>query len=505
MRIVRRHNASFQASTLQCHEVRTPSLITLQAMAPSVTITQNGRDGHVHYSEGPLSIEGYWEFGGGDVVTIVSMGSFSEWERSHAWAVARIDEEKGEILLYQQGRSPASPPPPPGAHAKAQAFVHRYYRLRMILGIGGFAVALIIAGVLWTGKQVLTVKPASGVPLGECLRTDEHIACLIQSTDPHLPRVTGRGGDETTSISMLLIPLDGSGAKLVPVVQGVDGGYGLSRIMGSDGHTLWFDCTGLFGISLDDYELVTTEDLRRANPSIDPKWWEDQRHMDIIEGRLLVNNDDRSAAFVVDPATLKAAPTEPKVSNERFERHEPGHYLAAGYISSTGSWFGLHAQEELDRSFAVKEWIRPVESAEDAERQRRFCSADLEPSDDGAHFRIQRIAPVNATEYINAAFVRMNDASAPLRIKDPESALMIHTDKPGIGGKLVVARIDTKGNVLWTAETGIDRFDLSQILPGETSCAFVGTRPPIPNKLSEPLLVLVDNATGKVTVETLWR
>jgi hypothetical protein len=136
---------------------------------------------------------------------------------------------------------------------------------------------------------------------------------------------------------------------------------------------------------------------------------------------------------------------------------------------------------------------------------RRFCTADLEASDDGTHFRIQRIAPVTGNEYLNAAFLRMNDGTVPLLLRDPESALMVHTDKPGLGGMLMVSRIDTKGNVLWTAGTGIDRFDLAQILPGEKSFAFVGARPPIPNKLSEPLVVLVDNATGLVTTHTLWR
>ena len=44
-----------------------------------------------------------------------------------------------------------------------------------------------------------------------------------------------------------------------------------------------------------------------------------------------------------------------------------------------------------------------------------------------------------------------------------------------------------------------------EILPGETSFAFVGTRPPVPDQLSEPLLVIVDNATGRAITHSLWR
>ena len=57
-------------------------------MRPSVSITEDGRSGHVVYNQGLRSITGYWEFGGHDVVTIVSMGTRAEWDRAHGWAVA---------------------------------------------------------------------------------------------------------------------------------------------------------------------------------------------------------------------------------------------------------------------------------------------------------------------------------------------------------------------------------------------------------------------------------
>lgn len=498
-------------------------------MTARVTITENGRDGHVMYSEGSRGIDGYWEFGGGDVVTIVSMGTREEWERSHGWALAqrarilrfvadevvrqrapsctaRIDEERGDILLYQQQDAGVPPPPPSAAEAQAAVFVRRYSKLKAMLGIAGLALLLVVSGILWLGKKTLMVAPASGVPLGECVRTDSHIASLIQSTDPHLPHVTGRGGNETTSISILLIPLNGSKPRVVPLVGEVDGnGYSLSRIIGSDGRTLWIDCTALFGVRLSDYGPITTKDLREANPSIDGKWWEDQRGMDLIDGRLHINNADRSAAFSIDASTLKATPAEPKVNNDRFERHEPTDQLATGFITSNGTWLGLHSPEELESTFKVKEWVRPVENAQDAKQLRKFCTADLEPAEDGKHFRIVRIEPMHGTEYLNAAFLRMDEKSEPMRLKDPESALMIHTDKPGLGGRLIVSRVDVEGQPLWSTETGLDRYYVSQILPGKEASAFVGTRPPVEGKLSEPLVVLVDNVSGKMTVHSLWR
>lgn len=499
-------------------------------MAPTVTIIENGRDGEVRYAEGALrGINGYWEFGGSDVVTIVSMGSRMEWERSQAWALERraailrfvadevirqraptcsaeIDEESGVILLRQARGVATGNTVHQSAKAKAEKFVRRYSTLKAMLGFGALAVVLIIGGVLWVGKKVLTVAPASGVPLNDCVRTDSHIASFIQYTDPHLPEISGRGGNTTTSISILLIPLDGSAPRVMPIVSELDGhGYDLSRIMGSDGRTLWFDCTGLFGVRLSDYTLITPKELREANPSLDPGWWEDPRGMDIVGGKLHIINEDRSAAMDVDPATWQASSVPPKPSNARFERHEPADHLAAGFITSAGTWFGVHAPEELEGDFKVKSWIEKVESAEDAKRQRRFCSADLESSSDGGHYRIQRIAPIRDAEYLNAAFLRMDDRSEPLHLQDPEGTLMIHTDKSGLGGKLIMSRVDVQGKIIWSTDSGLDRFALQQILPGADAFAFVGTRPPVEGKLSEPLVVLVNNATGELAVHSLWR
>jgi len=50
---------------------------------------QHGRDGRVEYREQRAAIHGYFEFGGGDVVAIVAMGSIEAWQQRHAWALPR--------------------------------------------------------------------------------------------------------------------------------------------------------------------------------------------------------------------------------------------------------------------------------------------------------------------------------------------------------------------------------------------------------------------------------
>jgi hypothetical protein len=503
---------------------------------PHVTITETGRDGQVTYADGLRSIRGYWEFGGNDVVTIISMGTREEWQ-SKPWALdkradilrfvaaevirqraptcrADIDEEGGVILLRQGPNAAAHPSTrAPARQAKAAAFVHRLRDLKEMLATGLIVIALVLGGLFWLGQQAMTVTAVSGTPLNASLRfaagdpgLPGGIATLIQTTDPHAVEISGRGGNTTTSLSILVTPLDGATPHLVRVAGRLPpSGVQLSRIMGSDGRTLWFDAAGLHGVRLSDFSLVTPAELRAANPELPPTWWDDQRGMDIVDGKLHVMNADRSAALDVDPDTWKATATTPKPSNARFERREPADHLASGLLVGPGKWLGLHAPAERDADFKPGRWIRPVESASEKRLPRQLNEARLEPSSDGARHRVRAIAPLGDSEYLEAAFLRLGPKAEPLRLTDPDSALMIHTSAPGQAGTLVVSRVDMQGKLLWSTDTGLHRFSLKQILPGEDVVAFVGERPPIPDKLSEPLIVLVDTQTGKLTTHTLWR
>jgi hypothetical protein len=502
-----------------------------------VTIIDNGRDGQVQFGEGLHTINGYWTFGGSDVVVIVSMGSAEEWRNSQSWAMpqrasilrfvadevirqrapsctAEIDEQGGNILLRQGSNAATHAPPPQSVRrTEAAAFVNKLRDLKEMLAVAVLAVVLVIGAVMWLGQKAATVAPTNGTPLNESVRFDANdpahpggIATLIQTTDPHFRDISGRGGNATTSLSILLTPLDGSPPRHVPVVGRLTShGYTLARIMGSDGRTVWFDAMGFYGVRLSDFTLVTTEHLRAANPDLDPAWWDDPRGMDIVAGKLHVMRIDRSAAIDVDPDTWKAIPAAVKPSNARFARREVADHLAAGVLTAPGMWLGLHSPAERTGSFKPGRWIKPVESAGEERVARQLSKATLEPSSGGARYRIRTMTPLGDAEFLEAAFLRMNDKAEPLRLENPSSALMIHTAASGGPRTLVVSRVDDQGNLLWSTDTGLDRFSLKQILPGADVLAFIGERPPIPNKLSEPLIVLVESRTGKLTSHSLWR
>jgi hypothetical protein len=388
--------------------------------------------------------------------------------------------------------------------------VARHTALRGKLGIVVLVAGLAVAAAAWVKARVLVIEPGPGTPMGSTVRTDTHLATLIQRLQPYTPSLHRDPSKDRNTVSVFLVPLDGSAPKLVRLVGDLPpGSYSLARPIGSDGRTMWLSVNGLFGVELRSYALLTADDVRRANPQLDATWTADTRGMDIVDGRLRLLANDRSAAWAIDPATFKAVPVPPRPVNRSLPDPPLTLYQAAGLYSPPRGWLGLHSKADLEGAYAPRRWVRPVESARDAREMRRLARGELEPekSQTGSQ-RIVSMAPVGEAEYLNASFLRPNEKSEPLRVPDPDSALMLHTlaaSTPTGGGTLAVSRVDTAGRALWTKDTALDRFKLRQILPGERSTVFVGTRAPVPDKVSEPLLVILEHASGRLVTHSLWQ
>lgn len=341
------------------------------------------------------------------------------------------------------------------------AWYGRYRGLKLKLAWAVAALALIFGGVLWLKRNFLVIDPGKGAPLGWAVRTDGHIATLIQTLEAYTPSPNRDHSKDTYSIGLLMVPLDGSAPRLIPVKEGLSGStLPIAKILGNDGHVLWYDVQGVGGVDLRTYGLV------QGSPAA---------------GRALKG--------------AHALPFTP-----RNEAH-----LAAGLFMPDDSWLGLHSAIEVEGEFKPGKWLRRIVHAEDGKRQRRFHRGTVGEAASTGSRKILAMEPVGEEEYLNAAFLRMDDRSEPLRLSGPDGALMIHTSQPGLKGTLIVARVDVSGGIQWRVDTAIDRFNLQQILPGEQVTAFIGTRSPVPGVVSEPLLVLVEHATGSSTTHSLWR
>lgn len=342
-----------------------------------------------------------------------------------------------------------------------------YFRLTALsakLGLVVLAAGLLMGAGVWIKDALFTIQPGKGTAHGLSLRTDRHIATLIRTLEPYVPTPNRDRSRDTYRISLFLVPLDGSATRLIPLGSGLSGpSIGLAKVLGSDGQTLWFSAPGIGGIDLQTGQLLTQTQAAAIDPRSLPRPW--------------------------GPSSFP-----PK----------PEHHLAAVLMTSATTWLGLHSDTEVARDFQPRQWLRPVVRAHNAPQPRRFHLGQVEPDTTVGTARIVGIRVADETSYLNAAFLRPGDTAPPIRLDQPSGALMLFT-APGVRGTAIVARVDDRGQLLWRTDTGIDRFKLEQILPGPDATAFVGTRPPLPDKVSEPLLVIVEHGSGKQVTHSLWQ
>lgn len=348
----------------------------------------------------------------------------------------------------------------PNDHLHDAAWYGRLRDLRLKLALAVTALALIAGALIWMKNTLLTIDPGKGIPLGYCIRTDDHVATLIQTQEPYTPSLHRDGSKDTYTVSLFVVPLDGSDPWSVRLSEGLpSGSFSLAKVLGGDGERIWFDVNGTGHVDLSDRS---------------------------------VRSDGAPPKQLQGGRTLPFAP--------RPERH-----LAAGYLISSTTWCGLLSEEEALRDHAPGKFLRRIVSASGARVPRRFHRGTLDPDTSSGYRRILAMEPMDTTVHVNAAFLRLDEQAEPLRMTAPDGALMVCSSDAHANATLVVARVDTQGQVLWKVDTGIDRFTLQQVLPGTHSSAFVGTRPPVPDKVPEPVLVLVEHATGRLTVRSLWQ
>ncbi len=460
------------------------------SIQPRVAVTQSGRGGTVEYIEREGTLSFHWEFGGGDCIAIVFVGTAAAWRSQHTWAaprrdailrfvgdelvrekapngVARVDEAQG-VLSLEHGREPSGIQRAPiVTQSELPAAVARWRRVRERASLALLGLGALMGVTAWIGKKLFAVDEGTGAPLGLSVRTDRHIATLIQTLEGYVPSLHRDASKDRYRIGVQLVPLDGSEPRRVNIAGGLTAGsFSLAKVLGSDGAVLWYDVCGVGGIDLATYERIGSERLL-APPN---------------------------------PSTLRGAQTTPlPLSTEAL--------FCAGLLVEENTWLGVHSDEELAQDYAPGRRLRPGARAESKRAPRKLYRGDLEPQTaGGASERYRTILSVSALSpevHYAAAFLRLNDRSEPLLL-DPPSALMVSSSSADSTATLLFSRIDPNGDVLWQVDSGLDRHSLQHILPGAESTAFVGIRPRVPNQVPEPLIVIVDHLAGGRIERSVW-
>jgi hypothetical protein len=353
-----------------------------------------------------------------------------------------------------------------------------------------------MAALAMSGCSSLKIK-STGSPLGLSALAGDQVATLTSTLVPYIPSLNRDHSKDTYRIGLLLHPLRGGRPRHILVREpSTPGVPAHARILGVDGNLVWLLVEEIAAFDLKANKLITAGDLARANPSLGGVWnnarYEFKKHL-----RLASRENQRS--FEIDPVTLKASPASnvSPFAGMLPPSHDARASLCSGGLLSPTEWFGVLSASELASSYGPGTRLGN-NNAKLSKEHRKIYRGRIER--DSVFPVIGSMTPLQDQGYLDGALVRDASGSEPLRLAD--GFLLTYMTKPLFAGTRMVARVDPKGKVLWAADTGIA--DLTQILPSGHASVFIGNRPRVPDKVQEPILVIVDHESGALTVYSLW-
>ncbi len=408
-----------------------------------VQVVEDGRAGSILYREPGHELRFWWEFGGGDAVAVISVGTAEEWERKYPWVGARRAEiiervanevilqkapscvasldDRGWITLMPRGSGAASVPgarrapaqgtgsPPaatPSSASRAAESPAAYHlavssRKSSIVGIAALVI-LALSAIAWLGRSALQIQ-TTGSPVGRSMRSGTTIITLMTRLEPYVPSLHRDAGKNRYRVGILLHDVRSDAHRFIELGRGRDASSSVNvKLEAVDGSRLWVQTPPMMLVDLVTDRVTSAEELER-NPSLAPP-------------------------------------------------------------------------------------------------QRPFRMSDLARGDDIVA-RMQSPAEASGEAMFHPGFVRVEIDGAILSLVGG-ARLRLHETKRYGAGTVIASAIDASGATLWSVDTGIGK--LLDILPDAEWPALVGERPRIPDKLSEPILVTIDARSGKLRTHSLW-
>ncbi|MBK9129886.1 MAG: hypothetical protein IPM13_19225 [Phycisphaerales bacterium] len=340
-----------------------------------------------------------------------------------------------------------------------------YSRLEAKMALWLGSVVLVLALVAWLGRGLFMIE-TTGAPLGDSVRVGDTIATLIQRLEPYVPSLHRDHGKDTYSTGLLLHTA-GSVAKpeYVPIARGYQAGsLQLSKFLACDAERLRFRAPEAGAYDLRRRRLLTPEEQQRDTPPAPPR------------------TDPRADLAKGDDALLLSL-------------------AAAGSVSAT-RWLGVLSDAEAKRDHASGKVASPLVRLDRSNEARALYVADLTEGD--ARARVATLQARGGEPMFNGGFLRTARNGSLLRLAEPPGLLLVFETQRYREGTVSLARLDDDGRELWRVDLGLG--ELQQVLPDRDRPAFLGTRPRVPGKVPEPVLVVVDARTRATTTwSLLWK
>lgn len=376
-----------------------------------------------------------------------------------------------------------------------------YYKspLAMILVV----VALGLLGAGLAAWHFLSIK-STGLPLGAAVRTPTHILQLIHTTERYLPTLHRAPGKDRFRIDLLAIStVDPTKQETFTLLrqQQANALTPVTKILGADGDVVWIQALDIVAVNLKTGRIVRSADLQKLNPEL--ALFLPSARAEFTDRFVAVSPDwNQAYSFSAESFQASACAPPPRDTwlEERFRDRIEGSLCSGGLISSN-EWIAVATPEDARSDFKPGFSLPRDFTAGEKDRARQLYRGKVDLNEPRP--RIESSERVSTTEYRAATFIRAKPGGPILHATNPDSVFLLHRSGTELFAPYTLTRLTLDGNALWSGPTGLGR--LQQVLPAPYMIALIGERPPIPNKVPEPILVLVNPHTGAANTVSLWR
>ena len=326
----------------------------------------------------------------------------------------------------------------------------------------GIHVAVLVLVAL--GCRGLTIKTI-GSPTGRSARLGDTIITLMTRLEPYVPTLHRDPGKDRYTVGLLIHSArDSSTRHFVPIVTGQRATeLPLMNITAAEGNLVWYRAA-----EVGAYDIV-----RRKLLANEPGW-------------------SATANAPAKPFSLAELNTGDQAVLSML--------IAGGHLTSS-QWLGVLSETEATNAWRPGTSIWPTMPVERSREPRRFYRTATTVDQVSARPRVKRLEQLAGDSMLNAAFVRTERMGEILHLAG-NGFLLVYESKPNRAGTIMAARVDGEGHVVWTVDTGIGL--LREILPDPAFPALIGEGPRIPDKVPEPILVVLDATSGRVATHSLW-
>jgi hypothetical protein len=327
----------------------------------------------------------------------------------------------------------------------------------------GLGLGLLVAGLLvvFFGRRALMIK-STAVPMGSPVRVGETIITMMARREPYMVSLHRDFSKDRYTISLLIHSArDSAAQEHITIATGqraVD--TPLMDFLAIDGNVVWFRAGEVGAYDVAQRKLLGTE--AGWSPTAPAKQFsssERSRDIEAVIGMLMAGGEPT-------PTQWLAAVNETEIT--RNWGYGPG-----ASISVT----------------------TPIERTK--EPRKLYITETTRVNGD---LRIRKLEPLGGDSMYNAGFLRATRFGEILRLEGG-GFLLLYETTPNFDRKVIAAKVDPRGRIVWKVDTGIS--ELQGILPHPTFPAISG-EPQTIDRPPAPKLIVVDASSGSITTHSLW-